>query len=113
MGLEVEKWALDQELCFKAGIWDLGVKARIWESKEEFGPPGCDLGLEVRIWALRYGRGGLQRRRRRNLANSAGPEGLNDFCFDLGFKVGGDGGGGEEGEIWYGQQAPKDPMTYA
>ena len=48
------------------------------------------------------------------MARSAGPKGPNDFCFDLGFMVGGeDDGGREEEDIWHGQQAPKDPMTYA
>ena len=54
----------------------MGFIARFW-------PQGSDLGLEVG--------GGAQRRRRRkrNLARSAGPEGPNDFSFDLGYMVGG------------------------
>ena len=113
MGLEAEKWALDQELCFKAGNCDLGLKARIWESKQEFGPPGCDLGLEVRIWALRCGRGGYKEAEGKIWQIQQALKDSMTFALIWDSRSGGDGGGGEEGEIWYGQQAPKDPMTYA
>ena len=31
--------------------WNLGLKARIWASRVEFGSLGLDIGLTARIWA--------------------------------------------------------------
>ena len=50
---EMEVVPLDRE-------WNLGLGVRIWALRVGFGPQDWDLGLEAGIWAsrLRYGPGG-------------------------------------------------------
>ena len=45
----------------------MGLEARIWALRLGFGPRDWDFGIETGIWAsrLRFGGGGLQRRRRK------------------------------------------------
>ena len=45
----------------------MGLKARIWASKLEFGSLGWNMGLTARIWAVKLGGGYGRRRRRRAL----------------------------------------------
>ena len=51
MGLEARIWA--SRLEFGPQDWDLGLQAWIWALRLGFGPQGWDLDLETGIWASR------------------------------------------------------------